>query len=59
MAIVESEVAGQLLPGLGDAFIGVQIDVLVLHTPPQPLDEHIGVSSQLRRLVMISADVSG
>ena len=41
MTIVESEVAGQLLPGLGDAFVGVQVDVLVLHALPQPLDKHV------------------
>ena len=41
MAIVESEVAGQLLPGLGDALIGMQVDMLVFHALPQPLDEHV------------------
>ena len=59
MGIVESEVAGQLLPGVGDALVGMQVDVLVLHALPQPLDEHVGVSSQLRRLATIRADVSG
>ena len=41
MAIVESEVAGQLLPGPSDAFVGVPVDVLVFHALPQPLNEHI------------------
>ena len=41
MGIVESEVAGQLLPGLGDALVGMQVDVLVFHALPQSLDEHV------------------
>ena len=56
--IVESEVAGQLLPRLGDTLVGMQIDVLVLDALPQALDEHVGASSQLRRLATIRADVS-
>ena len=28
---------------------GMQVDALVLDAPPEPLDEHVGVSSQLRR----------
>ena len=41
MGIIESEIAGQLLSGLGDALVGMQVDVLVLHALPQPLDEHV------------------
>ena len=59
MGIVESEIAGQLLPSLGDAFVGMQVDVLVFHAPPQPLYEHVGVRSQLRPLATIRVDVSG
>jgi len=36
--VVEREVARELLPGLGHALVGVQVDVLVFHALPQPLD---------------------
>jgi hypothetical protein len=48
-----------VLSGLGDALIGMQVDVFVLDALPQPLDEYVGVSSQLRRRATIRADVSG
>ena len=32
--------------------------MLIFHALPQPFDEHVGVSSQLRRLATIRADVS-
>jgi hypothetical protein len=37
----------------------MQINLFVLDRLPQSLDEHVGVSSQLRRLATIRADVSG
>jgi len=48
-----------LLPGLGDALVGMQVDVLIFDALPQSLDEHVGVSSQVRQLATIRADVSG
>ena len=39
--IVEREVPGQLLLGLGDALVGMQVDVFVLHALPQSLDEYV------------------
>ena len=39
--IVESEVAGQLLPGLGDALVGMEVDVLIFHALPQAFDKYI------------------
>jgi len=39
--VVELEVAGELLLRLGHAVVCVQIDMLVLHAPPQSLDEHV------------------
>jgi len=37
----------------------MKINMLVLDRLPQPLDEDVGVSSQLRRLATIRADVAG
>ena len=39
--VVELEVAGELLLRLGHAVVCVQVDMLVLDTLPQPLDEHV------------------
>ena len=58
-AIVEIKVAGQPPVRFGNRAIGVQIHLFVLDAAPQPLDEDVGVSSQLRRLATIRADVSG
>src|SRR5689334_171271 len=39
--VVETEVARQRDPHLTHRLVGVQVELLVLHTPPQPLDEYI------------------
>jgi hypothetical protein len=39
--VVEAEVRCQLLSGLGDVLIGVEINVLVLDALPDPLDEDV------------------
>ena len=57
--VVETDVYGKLGFRLADRAIRVQVNVLVLDGLPQSLDKHIGVSSQLRRLATIRADVSG
>jgi hypothetical protein len=41
VCIVEIEVARKLDGHLPGSLVGVEVDALVLHTPPQPLDEHI------------------
>ena len=40
-AIVELEVAAERGTGLGHAFVGVQIHLLVFDAAPQPLDEYV------------------
>ena len=40
-AIVEIEIAPDPFARRADAVVGVQIDLLVLHAAPEPLDEHI------------------
>ena len=40
-AIVEIEIAPDPIARRADAVVGVQIDLLVLHAAPEPLDEHI------------------
>jgi len=39
--VVERQVPPHALMGGADAVIGPQIHLLVLHTPPQPFDEHV------------------
>ena len=39
--IVELEIALQTLPCLGDRIIGVQVDLLIFHAFPEPLDQHV------------------
>jgi hypothetical protein len=58
-SVVKTEVVGQRLVDLLGRLVGVQVNVLVLDAFPQPLDKYVGVSSRLRRLAMIRADVSG
>ncbi len=41
LPIIESEVPIQVGPRRDHGIVGVQINLLVLHTPPQPLDEDI------------------
>ena len=59
LRVVEREVICQLVARLGHALVGMQIDVLILDATPQPLDEHVGASSQLRRMVTLSVDLFG
>jgi len=40
-AVVEVKILGQTLPGLGNRFIGFQINILILHAPPKTFYEHI------------------
>jgi len=40
-AVVETEVAGQCGVDFSGRLVGMQIDLLVLDTAPQPLDEHV------------------
>ena len=40
-AVVEVKILGQTLPGLGNRTIGLQIYILIFHTPPKPFYEHI------------------
>jgi hypothetical protein len=56
--IVETEVPRERHRHLARRGVGVEVNLFVLHAAPQPLDKHIGVSSQLRRLGTIRADVS-
>jgi len=58
-AVVELEINSKLAVGFGNRAVGVQIHLLVLDAAPQSLDEHVGVSSQLRRLATIRSDVFG
>jgi len=39
--IAESQVAGHAFPRSNDGLIGVEIDVFIFGTPPQPFDEDI------------------
>ena len=39
--VVKLKVAGKLLPSVGYAFVGVQVDVLVFHTLPQPFHDYV------------------
>ena len=39
--VIEYEVACQSGAGLGDGIIGFQVNIFVLDTLPQPLDEHV------------------
>ena len=57
--IVKTEVTRKRRFEFAQRLVGVQVNVLVLDAPPEPLDEHIGVSSQLSRLATIRADVFG
>ena len=41
VSIVKLEIAVQTLPRLGDRVVGMQVNLLVLHAFPQPLDKHI------------------
>ena len=40
-AVVEMEVPADRRNGVADTLIGLQVNFLVLHAAPQPLDEHI------------------
>ena len=57
--IIEFEIRRHFRSRLGYRIVGMKINMLVLDRLPQPLDEHVGVSSQLRRLATIRADVAG
>ena len=46
-AIVEIEIASDRGTCVRHALVGVQIDLLVLHRPPEPLDEHVVPPSAL------------
>ncbi len=39
--IVKLEIALQALLCLGDRIVGVQVDLLVFHAFPEPLDQHV------------------
>jgi hypothetical protein len=41
LCVVEGDIAGDRLPCFADAFIGVQIDFLVLDGSPEALDEDV------------------
>ena len=41
VGVVEAEVVSQAGPGLGRRFVGLQVNLLVFHAAPQPLDEHV------------------
>ena len=41
LRVVEVEILRQLLFRIADAFVGMKINVVILHHPPQPFDEHI------------------
>ena len=57
--IVKTEVGRQSCPHVAHGFVGVKVNVFVLHAAPKSFDKNVGVSSQLRRLATIRADVSG
>ena len=40
-AIVAVKIPPNRDPSLRDALIGMQVDLLVLHRPPEPLDENV------------------
>lgn len=40
-AVVETDIAAKGGTGLGDAGVGAQVNLLVLHSPPEPLDEDV------------------
>src|SRR5262245_66508083 len=39
--IVEGEIPPQAKPQCGDVLVAPDVEVLVLHTPPEPLDEDV------------------
>ena len=41
LGIVKLEITSDLVPGLANRLIGMQVDVLVFERTPQPLDEDI------------------
>ena len=41
LGVVESEVLAETDPGFPAILIGLQIDLFILHRPPQPLDEQV------------------
>ena len=41
LTIEEVEIPAQRSARLGDGGVGLEVDLLVLHQSPQPLDEHI------------------
>src|SRR5271168_3834509 len=41
LAVVEVQIAADRGPGLGDAVVGPQIDLLVFDRSPEPLDEDV------------------
>jgi len=41
LVVVELEVGGDALPRLGHAFVGLQVDLLVLETAPESFDKDV------------------
>ena len=58
--VVGREVARELLPSLRHALVGIQVEVLVFHALPQPLDEHVVHPSSLllSMLILMSSSLS-
>ena len=53
LLVVETEPGADAGLGLGDAGIGVEIDLLVFKAPPQPLDESLSMQRPLPSLLIV------
>jgi hypothetical protein len=57
--VVPAHVLGDIRARGADAAVGFEVHALVLHAAPQPLNEDVGASSQLRRMKRFSDDLFG
>jgi len=59
MQVVPAQVVGDVGSRRAHAIVGLQVHPFVLDAAPQALHKHVGASSQLRRMVTLSADLFG